>query len=424
MEDRKKHCPHCGTALPEDASFCPHCESVLIEKHPAAVPKPKRRRRITAAILLVAVLAAALTAVGFASRGKVIDAQGAELFYDAEGEKFRLVLCFEAQGGAPFFSQPEIVENAREDQLHGRTATSLLFVDDGGKENRKEPFLALVDHCEVTAVPREGGEFLQIDETFLPEQSNAAFEAMPSYHAGQTKEGEADIIWTIYMKNGDTLRLRHTIRLVRIPVVTLTADEYPMETSEELNTLLETLAREADQNTIYVLSLPSVTYEGGLTMKNFCCDLVGSEGGTTFTDTVTITTRGIHPANITNIRFEGNGTGIGLSASEGAFLHQCTFENWEVGAYGGNGSWVNASDCTFRGNDVGLWLDNRVGATCSGTYYGGSLYENNGTGVRIDAQPNAGKLDFRGCVFRGNGKNVENAAGYDVDLTQITTAED
>ncbi len=422
MEDWKKHCPHCGTALPEDASFCPHCESVLIEKHPAAVPKPKRRRRITAAILLAAVLAAALTAVGFASRGKVIDAQGAELTYETDGQTFHLALSFESQGGAPFFGQPEIVENARGDQLHGRTATSLLFVDNGGKENKKGPFLALVDHCEVTAVPREGGEFLQIDETFLPEQSNAAFEAAPSYHAGQAKEGTADIIWTIYLKNGDTLRLRHTVKITRIPVVTLTENDYPMATVEELNTLLETLAREADQNTIYVLSLPSVTYEGGLTMKNFCCDLVGSED-TTFTDTVTIATRGIHPSNITNVRFVGDGVGIGLKASEGAFLHRCVFENWEVGAYGGNGSWVNASDCTFRSNGVGLWLDNRAGATCSGTYYGGSLYENNGTGVRIDAQPNAGKLDFRGCVFRGNGENVENAAGYDVDLTQITTAE-
>ena len=422
MEDWKKHCPHCGTALPEDASFCPHCESVLIEKHPAAVPKPKRRRRITAAILLAAVLAAALTAVGFASRGKVIDAQGAELTYETDGQTFHLALSFESQGGAPFFGQPEIVENARGDQLHGRTATSLLFVDNGGKEIRKGPFLALVDHCEVTAVPREGGEFLQIDETFLPEQSNAAFEAAPSYHAGQAKEGTADIIWTIYLKNGDTLRLRHTVKITRIPVVTLTENDYPMATVEELNTLLETLAREADQNTIYVLSLPSVTYEGGLTMKNFCCDLVGSED-TTFTDTVTIATRGIHPSNITNVRFVGDGVGIGLKASEGAFLHRCVFENWEVGAYGGNGSWVNASDCTFRSNGVGLWLDNRAGATCSGTYYGGSLYENNGTGVRIDAQPNAGKLDFRGCVFRGNGENVENAAGYDVDLTQITTAE-
>lgn len=422
MEDRKKHCPHCGTALPEDASFCPHCESVLIEKHPAAVPKPKRRRRITAAILLAAVMAAALTAVGFASRGKVIDAQGAELTYETDGQTFHLALSFESQGGAPFFSQPEIVENAREDQLHGRTATSLLFVDDGGKENRKEDFLALVDHCEVTAVPREGGELLQIDETFIPASSNATIEAIPSFHTEQHKEGEGDVIWTIYLKNGDTLRLRHTVKITRIPVVTLTENDYPMATVEELNTLLDTLAHEADRKSVYILQLPAVKYEGGLTMKNFCCDLVGSEG-TTFTDTVTITTRGVHPANITNIRFEGDGTGIGLSASEGAFLHQCTFENWEVGAYGGNGSWVNASDCTFRSNDVGLWLDNRAGATCSGTYYGGSLYENNGTGVRIDAQPNAGKLDFRGCVFRGNGKDVENAAGYDVDLTQITTAE-
>ena len=422
MEDWKKHCPHCGTALPEDASFCPHCESVLIEKHPAAVPKPKRRRRITAAILLAAVLAAALTAVGFASRGKVIDAQGAELTYETDGQTFHLALSFESQGGAPFFGQPLFTVEVREDQVRGQVSSSRVFVDNGGGVDKKNEFLALVDHYEVTTTPCDGVALLQIDETFLPTNSNAAIEAIPSYHTEQLKEGEGNVIWTIYLKNGDTLRLRHTVKITRIPVVTLTENDYPMATVEELNTLLETLAREADQNTIYVLSLPSVTYEGGLTMKNFCCDLVGSED-TTFTDTVTIATRGIHPSNITNVRFVGDGVGIGLKASEGAFLHRCVFENWEVGAYGGNGSWVNASDCTFRSNGVGLWLDNRAGATCSGTYYGGSLYENNGTGVRIDAQPNAGKLDFRGCVFRGNGENVENAAGYDVDLTQITTAE-
>ena len=32
----------------------------------------------------------------------------------------------------------------------------------------------------------------------------------------------------------------------------------------------------------------------------------------------------------------------GLGTTEGAFLHRCTFENWEIGAYGGLGSWVNA----------------------------------------------------------------------------------
>ena len=73
----------------------------------------------------------------------------------------------------------------------------------------------------------------------------------------------------------------------------------------------------------------------------------------------------------------------GLGTTEGAFLHRCTFENWEIGAYGGLGSWVNATGCTFRGNDVGLWLDNRGDATCSGSYYGDSVYEDNGTAVRI-----------------------------------------
>ena len=158
-----------------------------------------------------------------------------------------------------------------------------------------------------------------------------------SFHTEQLKEGEGDVIWTIYLKNGDTLRLHHTVKITRIPVVTLTENDYPMATIDDLNALLDTLAHEADRKSVYILQLPAVTYEGGLTMKNFCCDLIGSESGTTFTGTVTVATRGIHPSNITNVRFVGDGTGIGLSASEGAFLHRCTFENWEIGAYGGLG---------------------------------------------------------------------------------------
>lgn len=246
---------------------------------------------------------------------------------------------------------------------------------------------------------------------------------IPSFHTEQLKEGEGDVIWTIYLKNGDTLRLHHTVKIMRIPVVTLTENDYPMATIDDLNALLDTLAHEADRKSVYILQLPAVTYEGGLTMKNFYCDLIGSESGTTFTGTVTIATRGIHPSNITNVRFVGDGTGIGLSASEGAFLHRCTFENWEIGAYGGLGSWVNATGCTFRGNGVGLWLDNRGDATCSGSYYGDSVYEDNGTAVRIAAMPGTETLDFNNCVFRGNGVNVENAAGYAVDLSQIVTVE-
>ena len=92
---------------------------------------------------------------------------------------------------------------------------------------------------------------------------------IPSFHTEQLKEGEGDVIWTIYLKNGDTLRLHHTVKITRIPVVTLTENDYPMATIDDLNALLDTLAHEADRKSVYILQLPAVTYEGGLTMKNF-----------------------------------------------------------------------------------------------------------------------------------------------------------
>lgn len=127
MNFEEKHCPHCGALLAENASFCPYCESVLIEKRPAEMPKPKRRRRITAAILLTAVLLVTLTAVGFANRGKIIDAQGAELTYEADGQTFHLALSFESQGGAPFFGQPLFTVEVREDQVRGQVSSSRVL---------------------------------------------------------------------------------------------------------------------------------------------------------------------------------------------------------------------------------------------------------------------------------------------------------
>lgn len=52
----------------------------------------------------------------------------------------------------------------------------------------------------MTTTPCDGITLLQIDETFLPTNSNAAIEAIPSYHTEQLKEGEGDVIWTIYLK--------------------------------------------------------------------------------------------------------------------------------------------------------------------------------------------------------------------------------
>ena len=51
------------------------------------------------------------------------------------------------------------------------------------------------------------------------------------------------------------------------------------------------------------------------------------------------------------------------------------------------------------------------------------MYEDNGTAVRIAAMPGTETLDLNNCVFRGNGVNVENAAEYAVDISQIVTVE-
>lgn len=422
MEERKPmRCPHCGAALAHEASFCPHCERVLIEKRPAPMPSPRRRRKgLFLAALAVLLLIAAL-ARDLLPRGRVIDAQGAELIYETEGRSFHLALRFGTQEDAPFESEADFAEYIREDWTSGQTIDSRLFVDNGGRSNEKEAFLALMDRFTVETTLCSGLELLQIEETFIPDNTGATLEAVPRYETAVLKNGESDILWTIYMKNGDELHLRHRMRLLRLPVVTYTPDDHPMETAEELNALFRTLAQEGnDETAVYVLELPAVTYQGEVYMEDFCCDLVGSGegGGTVFADTLYINRRGVHPSNIADVRFEGDGAGFGLSATEGVCLHNCTFENWEVGAYGGDGSWVNASGCTFRGNGVGLWLDNHRGTTCSASYYGDSLYESNGTALRIDAMPNAGRLSFSGCVFRGNDTDVDNAARYPIDLSR------
>ena len=41
----------------------------------------------------------------------------------------------------------------------------------------------------------------------------------------------------------------------------------------------------------------------------------------------------------------------------------------------------------------------------------------------IRDRPGTETLDFNNCVFHGNGVNVENTAGYAVDLSQIVTVE-
>ena len=50
-------CPHCGVALPEDASFCPHCARSIRDRETARVPAHLWRKGLTWVLLLALVAA-------------------------------------------------------------------------------------------------------------------------------------------------------------------------------------------------------------------------------------------------------------------------------------------------------------------------------------------------------------------------------
>ena len=56
-----KTCPHCGAALPGEASFCPHCGESLHRRRNARMPRrvPARLLRALALLCLAVLLSAA-----------------------------------------------------------------------------------------------------------------------------------------------------------------------------------------------------------------------------------------------------------------------------------------------------------------------------------------------------------------------------
>lgn len=114
-------------------------------------------------------------------------------------------------------------------------------------------------------VCKDGGKiffaFISNDFVFLTEFgydvnyfSNGDYPELP-HRAAQRGRGRRHL--DDLPQNGDTLRLRHTVKITRVPVVTLTENDYPMATVDDLNALLDTLAHEADRKAVYILQLPA-----------------------------------------------------------------------------------------------------------------------------------------------------------------------
>lgn len=75
---------------------------------------------------------------------------------------------------------------------------------------------------------------------------------------------EAQLVFTVTMRNGDVIRVRQTHHFHAVKTYTYTPKDSPMNTLEDLRALLEEINRTAEPDADIDIRLPPVTYEGEL----------------------------------------------------------------------------------------------------------------------------------------------------------------
>ena len=80
-------------------------------------------------------------------------------------------------------------------------------------------------------------------------------------------------------------------------------------------------------------------------------------------------------------------------------------------------AWVSAVECTFEDNGIGLHYNADTGSPMS-SHYRRDIFRNNGTGILFERVPNRMALSFPAVVFSGNGTNIDNRCGQELDLSE------
>ena len=231
----------------------------------------------------------------------------------------------------------------------------------------------------------------------------------------------AELVWTIRMENGDTIRLRQKIAVEQVRTYDYGPEEYPMDTIEDLQALVDRIAETVPLPAVVNLHLPAVTYTGGLTIEGRPINLYGSADGvgnrTTFTDTVRVTARDGPISYFYDLDFAGDGTGVGVSASARFWAEGCSFTHWKTGVLGYGDVWVNVIGCLFAENKTGFYF-NSNGTYVTHTMFNDNTFVKNDTAVLLEEVPSDETLNFQGSRFAGNGTDIDNRCSQPVDISQ------
>ena len=406
-----KKCINCGAELPEGASFCPHCAKSQIEKNEV---KPPRRWRKKALIALSCTLLAAfaLAAVLLYHRPVTLEGGARVVYTDRDGE-YELIIG--SDSGNLANRAPEEYRSVSLSADDASCLPALLGVFQNGELADAERFFAKVESCTLEAFPNENGA-LQISDPIYSDVFAPAARECDVFFTGTS--GTNQLVWTLKMKNGDTIRLSETFEVITLVHQVFTPEDAPMETIEDLNALLKRIDGEVAAETIVDIYLPAVTYDGCLTMASRAVNLYGCNDGSgrsCFTGTLSILTDSPSLVTLCDLDFVGSG-GTGLSSSASAMIFGCTFSGWDTGAEVADGGMIGVENCVFKNNGTGFRYDTaNFSFFKSGFPY--CTFENNGTGVQFARLPGSMPLDFSHTVFSGNEIDIDNPIDYPLDLS-------
>ena len=414
MNGETKSCPHCGAQLPAGASFCPHCAQDISQRKKIPPPRHVPRRVLYSALM---VLAALLLAGGLYLRGRpqVYDNGAAEVLYTDGGVTYQVLAGWLDDRFDPAHQVYQPVDVR--DMLY--TFPQCLYINhpESGA-NAKDEFMEKVERVTAAFVETDSEELPWPCDEPIPRPGYAPEAALVSSIHFYSGSGQGTLRWTIEMKNGDLIHLYQTMQSIPKEVYRFTPEDAPMNTVEEVQALLDSLDEiaEGGRNTVEI-HLPPVTYDGGITIPWYI-DLYGAEEGgrTVFTGPVRMAFPNQGISWIYDIDFVGSGNGVGFSTSTRTFLQRCRFSGWRTGVLVQD-TWVSTFDCTFEENEIGLHFNHDSGNPMDSRYMG-DVFRNNGTAVLLERVSTKESLSFPEAVFSGNGTDIDNRCGQELDLSE------
>ena len=296
---------------------------------------------------------------------------------------------------------------------------TVMVQDATTQEDCPEDFAALLDSWDVTVRAPEGVGRVSLREAELETADTPAL-LYRRLRADPTCTHN-EVVWTLRMKSGDVLHLTMTVEFEEQQALRITPEDAPLETAQELQALLDRLAEEYDADTSITVELPDVTYDAPVSVG---CAVTLKGSGTTFAAPVTVTplsdTERCHAyVRFSEVSFEGDGGGTGVTARAPTYLENCRVTGWDVGALAVNGGWVYLHGGYIGGNGVGARYDSAY--SNSYTYTIRHIdFLNNTTALELLCLPPNSYAALDDCRFRGNGTDVYNPGGYRIEVNNGT----